>query len=455
MVRRDPAAGPAGPRLSGAERRDALIRVWPVLLIAFAVVGGIYGGVFTPTEGAAVGAVAMLAARARDRHAGLRRHRQSLRQTARDDGDDLHRPARRGDVQRLPGDLRAAAARGRADRRGGLPPYAVLAALLLFYIVLGGVMDELAMLLLTLPVFFPVVMGARFRPDSEETAIWFGILVLVIVGIGLTAPPIGLNVFVMKAIAGGRRSPRSIAASCRSSPATWSGWCCWSFPGPRRWRLVRSGLEPGIPCISSEGGPDAHPGGDRRRRPRGAPLAQLLHLRGIEVDHRREPLARGDRGDDPRRRARAGHRRPDDRDRRRRPAQARGLRPPRLEIRFAGRGHRIDLQDLAGGRVDHRLRPARGAEGPDQLRLGDGGQIRSRPRPQAVDDVDGDRPRSASRPRRAGPRSWRATSSPAATAATACAGRRSRRAGAHRTISASIPPAGSASWPRRRPPPTS
>ena len=78
----------------------------------------------------------------------------------------------------------------------------MLGGLLLFYIVLGGVMDELAMLLLTLPVFFPVVMGLDFGLDSEETAIWFGILVLVIVGIGLTAPPIGLNVFVMKAIAG-------------------------------------------------------------------------------------------------------------------------------------------------------------------------------------------------------------------------------------------------------------
>ena len=83
-----------------------------------------------------------------------------------------------------------------------LPPHAVLVGLLLLYIVLGGVMDELAMLLLTLPVFFPVVMGLDFGLDSEETAIWFGILVLVIVGIGLTAPPIGLNVFVMKGIAG-------------------------------------------------------------------------------------------------------------------------------------------------------------------------------------------------------------------------------------------------------------
>jgi C4-dicarboxylate transporter DctM subunit len=72
---------------------------------------------------------------------------------------------------------------------------------MLFYILLGAVMDELAMLLLTLPVFFPVVQGLDFGMPPDEAAIWFGILVLIVVGIGLTAPPIGLNVFVVSAIA--------------------------------------------------------------------------------------------------------------------------------------------------------------------------------------------------------------------------------------------------------------
>src|SRR5690606_27030854 len=81
------------------------------------------------------------------------------------------------------------------------PPYGVLALLLLAYIVLGAVMDELAMMLLTLPVFFPVVTALDFGLSAEETAIWFGILVLVVVGIGLTAPPIGLNVFVVSSLA--------------------------------------------------------------------------------------------------------------------------------------------------------------------------------------------------------------------------------------------------------------
>ena len=76
----------------------------------------------------------------------------------------------------------------------------MLVALLAFYILLGAVMDELAMILLTLPVFFPIVTALDFGMPVDDVAIWFGILVLIVVGIGLTAPPIGLNVFVISAI---------------------------------------------------------------------------------------------------------------------------------------------------------------------------------------------------------------------------------------------------------------
>jgi C4-dicarboxylate transporter, DctM subunit len=70
-----------------------------------------------------------------------------------------------------------------------------------FYVLLGAVMDELAMILLTLPVFFPIVAKLDLGLPGDEVGIYFGILVLTVVGIGLTAPPIGLNVFVVSAIA--------------------------------------------------------------------------------------------------------------------------------------------------------------------------------------------------------------------------------------------------------------
>ena len=85
--------------------------------------------------------------------------------------------------------------------KSALPPYAIMISLMLFYILLGAVMDELAMILLTLPVFFPIVQALDFGMPADEVAIWFGILVLMTVGIGMTAPPVGLNVYVVNSVA--------------------------------------------------------------------------------------------------------------------------------------------------------------------------------------------------------------------------------------------------------------
>jgi TRAP-type C4-dicarboxylate transport system permease large subunit len=90
-----------------------------------------------------------------------------------------------------------------AISQSGWAPMTVLIAMLAFYILLGAVMDELAMILLTLPVFFPIIQALDFGMFPDDVAIWFGILVLIVVGIGLTCPPIGLNVFVIASIARG------------------------------------------------------------------------------------------------------------------------------------------------------------------------------------------------------------------------------------------------------------
>lgn len=201
VVRRRPDVAPAPEAAPEGETLRALTAAWPVAVVALVVVGGIYGGVFTPTEGAAVGVVAMLAIGVGLRALGFREIRRALMQTASTTGmifiillgSEVFNAFLA--LSQLPANL--AAAIGALQ----LPPYAVLAALLACYILLGAVMDELAMLLLTLPVFFPIVMALDFGLGPEETAIWFGIMVLVVVGIGLTAPPIGLNVFVISAIA--------------------------------------------------------------------------------------------------------------------------------------------------------------------------------------------------------------------------------------------------------------
>ena len=83
----------------------------------------------------------------------------------------------------------------------GLSPIMVVTAILLFYVILGAVMDELSMILLTIPIFFPMIMAMDFGMSQEMTAIWFGIMVLMTVGFGLLAPPVGLNVYVVNGMA--------------------------------------------------------------------------------------------------------------------------------------------------------------------------------------------------------------------------------------------------------------
>ncbi len=202
LARLRPALMPAAASVSPEVRRAALLNVIPVMLIAVVVVGGIYGGVFTPTESAAVGCIATLAV-------GLARRTLSLRQA----GEALLATAETTAmifVILLGAEVfNAFLALTSAPELLALwiseqnyPAYGVLALLLFAYILLGAVMDELAMILLTLPIFFPVVTALDFGlASTEETAIWFGILVLIVVGIGLTAPPIGLNVFVVSSLA--------------------------------------------------------------------------------------------------------------------------------------------------------------------------------------------------------------------------------------------------------------
>jgi C4-dicarboxylate transporter, DctM subunit len=201
VVRLRPEAGPALERVSWPDRLRTAVGVWPVMAIAVTVVGGIYGGYFTPTEGASVGCVLMLLVGLLQRTLGWEEIKASVIQTAETSamifiillGAEVFNAFLA--LSQLP-ELAA-----RVVTESGLPPYGVIIGLLVFYIILGGVMDELAMILLTLPIFFPIVTALELGMPADDIAIWFGILVLMVVGIGLTAPPIGLNVFVISAIA--------------------------------------------------------------------------------------------------------------------------------------------------------------------------------------------------------------------------------------------------------------
>ncbi|RZU02475.1 TRAP transporter large permease [Rivibacter subsaxonicus] len=194
-------ATPAEP-LPWNERWRALFGVWPIATIFVLVFGGIYGGFFTPTEGAAVGALGTFVAGIAQRELGLEGIKRSFLGAAETSamvfmiflGADMMNAALA--LTQMPAQL--------AQWVGALhvAPLVIVAAVLLFYVVLGCVMDELSMLLLTIPVLFRAIMGLDlWGLSAEHKAIWFGILVLMTVGIGLVAPPVGLNVYVVNSIA--------------------------------------------------------------------------------------------------------------------------------------------------------------------------------------------------------------------------------------------------------------
>jgi C4-dicarboxylate transporter, DctM subunit len=175
--------------------------VVPIAIIFLIVFGGIYGGLFTPTEGAGVGAAATFIAALMRGEMTWRKFKHCFYATAEGSamifmifiGADLMNSALA--LTQVPNQLAAVVG------SWGLAPVAVVAAVLLFYVVLGAVMDELSMILLTIPIFFPMIIGLDFGMPKESVAIWFGIMVLMTVGFGLLAPPVGLNVYIVNGMA--------------------------------------------------------------------------------------------------------------------------------------------------------------------------------------------------------------------------------------------------------------
>jgi tripartite ATP-independent transporter DctM subunit len=192
MTWRRPASGPAAERTGWPERLKALKDVWAVAALFVIVMGGIYGGVFTATEGAGIGATGAL---------GFALFRGALDwkglfgvliESARTTsmlfvilvGALIF--ANFVNYTSMPNDLKDLVS------RYGLSPTAVMVGICAIYVILGTAMEELSMILLTVPVFFPLVVHLGFDP------VWFGIIIVVVVMIGLISPPVGMNMFVVK-----------------------------------------------------------------------------------------------------------------------------------------------------------------------------------------------------------------------------------------------------------------
>ncbi len=194
MTSKDPKHAPAGKRSTWPERWAALRGIWGVVLLVFVVLGGIYGGLFTATEGAGFGAAgAFLFALARRRLTWAILFQvlvESARTTAMLFTLLIAATifANFVNFTTMPNDLKE------WITHLGLSPVLIITAMMFIYIVLGTVMEELTMVLLTIPLFFPIVTALGFDP------VWFGVLIVMIVQIGLISPPVGMNLFVINTL---------------------------------------------------------------------------------------------------------------------------------------------------------------------------------------------------------------------------------------------------------------
>ncbi len=203
-VWRDPDAGPAGAKASLKERLATLKDVWAVLLLFFLVIGGLYGVFdvpplnlsFSPTEAAGMGAMgAFLIALAR-RRLTLAEALEALRETAMTAASLFAVLIGAWIFSNFVNIAGLPAALSGIVTAYSLAPWMVMGLILLIYIALGCVFESLSMLLLTVPIFFPLVTELGYNP------IWFGIIVVVVTEISLITPPVGLNVFVLRAMVG-------------------------------------------------------------------------------------------------------------------------------------------------------------------------------------------------------------------------------------------------------------
>jgi C4-dicarboxylate transporter, DctM subunit len=198
-------AGQPYPRVPYLERFRRLGSIWPVLLIFFLVIGGIYFGWFTPTEAAAIGAagtaIIAILRRSLTRVAFVDAMLQTAKATAMIFLIILGAAALNNflALSQLP----QAAVAFVTDQ--GFNAWAVLILMLVFYLILGCFMDSLSMILLTVPIFYPIVVALDFGLPPAEFGLWFGILVLIVVEVGLITPPVGMNLFVINSMSKGTR----------------------------------------------------------------------------------------------------------------------------------------------------------------------------------------------------------------------------------------------------------
>ena len=193
---RNPEAGPPGEAVGWSESLHRLARALPLVSVILVSIGGIYLGAFTPVEASGIGAALVILIALASRALTARQFVKAVNDTVRTSamlymivvGANVLNPFLA--LTDIPQAL------GQGLEALGLGPYGTLAVILLSYVVLGMFLDGLAMLVVTIPIYYPVILAAGFDP------IWFGVIAVIVIEMGMITPPVGLNVFVVRGVAG-------------------------------------------------------------------------------------------------------------------------------------------------------------------------------------------------------------------------------------------------------------
>jgi len=200
-MRVSPNSAAVSPRVPWSGRLASIAKIWPVILIFVAVVGGIYGGIFTPTEAAAVGAAGTFMIALASGEMSWSRLQEAILATAASSAMIFFIILGASIYNNFLSLTQLPQMTSMWVGEQGFSPWFVLTIVLLMYLVFGCIMDSLSMVLLTVPIIFPVMSALDFGMSYNDFGLWFGILVLIVVEVGLITPPVGLNLFIINSMA--------------------------------------------------------------------------------------------------------------------------------------------------------------------------------------------------------------------------------------------------------------
>jgi C4-dicarboxylate transporter DctM subunit len=196
ITRLNPKAGPAGPKTSFKTKVISLKLTWPVLLLFLVVLGGIYGGVFTPTEAGAIGAFGSLVISIAMGRLNFKNFLAALLEGGQTTAFIMLLIIGAYILMKFLAVSKLTLLLGSTVANLSVPPMAIFAAIAILYIILGMFLDIVSAVILTIPVLYPVVLAVGFDP------IWYGVMIIILIEMGLVTPPVGMDAFILSGVTG-------------------------------------------------------------------------------------------------------------------------------------------------------------------------------------------------------------------------------------------------------------